>query len=193
MVCKAGGKSFLKSYETNVAKNPKTPVIAFPTSGQLASKSIYFVHWHPDPDPKKLCESIEHLVTNVIEKAAHENHTSIAFPAIGCGNYGCPISLVAQTFVTKVQQLLTKHPMTISFVIQPDKTDIYEEFRKQVGGEEHQDQSQTSSLKIGKGKIEIVKGNITKQKVIIFFIEIKILIFVNHRLMLLLEVHHQKI
>ncbi len=167
-VFKAAGKSFEKSYNAKVEENEMASVISVIADGQLGSKAVYFVPWKPNPDPKKLCQSIEQLIKNVMQKAASENYQSIAFPAIGCGEYGCPINLIAETFVQQVRELLPKYPISIRFVIQPEKIDVYEEFRKQLGPSGQQDETTASppaSLNIGKGIIEIEKGNITKQKV----------------------------
>ncbi len=160
-VLKAGGKSFQKSYMAQVNQNEMAFVISIPADGQLKSKAVYFVPWIPNADSNKLCESIEHLIENVMKKAASDNYQSIAFPAIGCGEYECPVNLIANTFVRTVRELLPKYPISIRFVIQPEKTDVYEEFRKQLGPS----QSKSISLNIGNGVIEIQKGNITKQKV----------------------------
>ncbi|CAF1492820.1 unnamed protein product [Rotaria sp. Silwood1] len=52
-------------------------------------------------------------------------------------------------------------PISVSFVIQPDKTNIYEEFQKRI----HLLHSNGISTTVEKGTIVIEKGNITKQKV----------------------------
>ncbi len=168
-VFKAGGKSLKNAFDKKVKENETSPVISVPADGKLASKAIYFVPWKPDPDPTILCQTIEKLVSNVIKKAASENYKSIAFHAIGCGEYGCSVSLVAQTLVRRARQQLTKYPITVVFVIQPDKMDVYEEFRTQLGSSGQQEDvpiAKLVSLTIEKGIIEIVKGDITKQIVI---------------------------
>ncbi len=115
---------------------------------------------------------------NVIKKAASEQYRSVAFPAIGCGEYGCSINLVAQTFVRQIQQLLTKYPISVLFVIQPERMDVYEEFREQIRslGPQHEASVplQPVSLAIEKGIIEIIKGDITKQTVILSFQQFEI-------------------
>jgi hypothetical protein len=123
------------------------------------------------------------LVSDVIKTAASENYKSIAFPAIGCGEYGCSISVIAQAFVREVEQQLITYPIAISFVIQPNKINIYEEFQKQVGSFQHQEQN---SITIDKGIIQIEKGDITKQTVTIFnHLKHRFLSLVTCRLMLL--------
>ncbi|CAF4063349.1 unnamed protein product [Rotaria magnacalcarata] len=162
-----GGKSLRIAYNVRHKQNAHEPVISIPTDGKVASKAVYFVDWQPKDNPKLLCRSIEQLVSNVIETAASENYKSIAFPAIGCGQYGCPASLVAQTFVKQVEKELIKHPMMISFVIQKDRPEIYDEFLQQIDSDEQKLEASTPkrmSIKVGDATLEIIKGDITKQK-----------------------------
>jgi hypothetical protein len=158
------------SYETQLKTNPSTPVIAIAASGQIASKAVYFLPWQPNSDSALLCKSIEQFVSNAMEKVATENYRSVAFPAIGCGQHQCSISTVAQTSVNEAHRQLAKHPMSVSFVIQPQRTDIYDEFQKQINLLQLPQQQQplateTVSATIGNGTIEVVKGDITTQKV----------------------------
>ncbi|CAF1454869.1 unnamed protein product, partial [Rotaria sordida] len=165
-VLEAGGKTLQQSFKNKFKEHAKDPIFSMSTGGRLLAKAIYFVSWQPNSDPNILSQSIEQLVSNVIEKAASENYKSIAFPAIGCGRYGCSIDLVAQIFVRQVQRQLTKYPIMISFVIHPDGTDIYNEFQKHIGSVHEQEKfSSTKSIstKIGQGTIEVKKGDITKE------------------------------
>lgn len=167
-VFKAAGKAFKKSFDAKVKADETASVISIPSEGDLASKAVYFVPWKPSTDPDKLRQSIELLVKNVMKKAASEDYRSIAFPAIGCGEYGCDIPLIAKTFIGQVRELLERFPVPIVFVIQPGKNEIYDAFTKEIGpGEEQEevaDEPVTSSA-VGKGTIEVQKGDITKQKV----------------------------
>lgn len=167
-VYKAGGKGLKSAFDKKVKENHKNAVISVPAEGSLRSKAIYFVPWKPSSDEKLLCQSIEQLVENVIEKAVSENLQSIAFPAIGCGNYGCPIDLIAKTFVSHCHQLLTKHPLSIVFVIQPEKTEIYDNFHREIASAKHRQTTVKEppvSLRIGNGIIEVKKADITQQQV----------------------------
>lgn len=167
-VFKAAGKAFKKSFDAQVKENETASVISVRSEGELASKAVYFVPWKPSSNPEKLRQSIEQLVKNVMKKAASEDYRSIAFPAIGCGEYGCDIALIAETFVGQVRELLQKYPIPVVFVIQPGKTEIYEAFHKEIGsaGEQHVAAAEPAiSLAVGKGTIEVQKGDITKQNV----------------------------
>jgi hypothetical protein len=104
-----------------------------------------------------------------MEKAATDKYRSIAFPAIGCGQHGCSISIVAQTIVEETRRQLAKHPMSVTFLIQPERTDIYDEFQKQIHPiqptQQLPQEKKKISTRVGKGTIEVEKGNITAQKV----------------------------
>ena len=195
-VFKAGGKSLKTAFDKKAKEDHQSSVISIPAQGPLGSKAVYFVPWKPDSDHSLLSQSIEKLVKNVMKKAASENYQSIAFPAIGCGAFGCPIDLIAQTFITQCQQQLTKYPLSILFVIQPGKTEIYDEFRRHMGSSKHEPTTVKEppvSQTIGSGVIEVKKGDITKQKVNISFVYSRLLCFFYLvRLMLLLVVHHRR-
>jgi hypothetical protein len=127
---------------------------------------------------------LEKFVSDAIEKALTEKYKSIAFPAIGCGKFGCSISLVAQAMIGEAQRTLQKHNLSILFVIQPERTDIYDEFQKQINMLQLPSSlSPTPELPqsllipqpaepviiiavtVNKGTIEVEKGDITAQKV----------------------------
>lgn len=163
-----GGKSFQKSFNSKHKQNPQAKIISVAAEGQLKSKAVYFLDWHPHPNPKVLCKSIEELVTNVIQQAVSENFQSIAFPAIGCGEFGCSVSTVAEAFVKVVRSTIAINPIQIVFVIKSDKPEIYKEFCKQLDSVVPKAEPSTSKplfIKIGTAKMEIIKGDITKQKV----------------------------
>lgn len=166
-VFKAGGRSLKANFDKKIKENDKAAVISVPAEGSLASKAVYFVAWKPNSDENTLRLSIEQLVNNVIKKATSEKLQSIAFPAIGCGGYECSTSLIAQTFIKQCRKCLKTAPMSITFVIQPDKNDIFQEFQQQISPTKS-DAAATEppvSANIGSGIIEVKKGDITKQKV----------------------------
>ncbi|CAF1250021.1 unnamed protein product [Adineta steineri] len=116
-VLKIGGDLIKYSFETEYKNNPTAPIISIAASGQLAAKTVYFLPWKPNVDNIKCCESIRKFVSNAMEKAANENYKSIAFPAVGCGQYGCSISLVAWTLVDEVYRQLTSEIKSLSVAI----------------------------------------------------------------------------
>lgn len=72
------------------------------------------------------------------------------------------ITLVAETMIRTAHRKLSKHSISISFVIQPSNIDVYAEFQKQ---RDLMIQSKFISERIGKGTMEVEKGDITTQHV----------------------------
>jgi O-acetyl-ADP-ribose deacetylase (regulator of RNase III) len=70
----------------------------------------------------------------VMQHLIQYNFTSIAFPAIGCGEHGCSIDVIVKTMVNEIKnQLIMRNlPLTVKFIIQPNQQNIYDEFCKQV-------------------------------------------------------------
>jgi hypothetical protein len=158
----------LTSYNAKLSKKSSDSLITVKADGELASKRIYFLPWKANTDTSILCKSIQKFVSDAVEKAVKEKYHSIAFPAIGCGQFGCSISLVAQVMVEEAHRKSLMHNISISFIIQPERKDNYNEFKTQISLIETQSSSDTSttiSAPIGKGVIEVEKGDITKQKV----------------------------
>ncbi len=152
------------SYAIESEKDANTAVVAVAAGGHLSSKMIYFIAWKPQADTSLLRQSIQKFISDTIDKAVNENYQSIAFPAIGCGQFGCSPSLIAEFMVGEVFRRLATHPIWVTFVIEPDKTNVYDEFRKRL------DLFKSTRLDAvlvvcGKGMIEVEKGDITKQKV----------------------------
>ncbi|CAF2735942.1 unnamed protein product [Rotaria sp. Silwood2] len=170
-ICKAGGDSVLISYNAQLTKNSEASLIAVKAGGQLASKMIYFLPWKANSDESILCKSIENFVSDALEEAVKHNYRSIAFPAIGCGQFGCSISLVARAMVEEVYRQLNMHQISVSFVIQQDRTDIYDEFRHQINSLKSiqpslSDKFRTIHATFEKGVIAVEMGDITKEKVL---------------------------
>lgn len=167
-ICQAGGSFVSDSYDTALKKYSKDSIIAVKASGKLASKQIYFLSWKASCDTTILRKSIEKFVSDAIEKAAQENYRTIAFPAIGCGRIGCSISLVAQAMIEEADRQLSIHSISVLFVIQADRMDIYDEFQKQIQLLQSQQSDggvESISTTVGKGVIEVEQGDITTQKV----------------------------
>ncbi len=146
-------------------RNSNDSIIAIRASGTLASRQIYFLPWQADSDARVLQKSIEKFVSNAIEKAVQSNYETIAFPAIGCGRFGCSINLVAQTMIQQADRQLLTHSISVVFVIQPDRMDVYGEFQQQIRSLQLSRDVEAMSTTVGKGIIEVEQGDITMQKV----------------------------
>lgn len=157
------------SYNAEFDKNPDAPVIDVKADGKLNSKRVFFVPWVADPEESDLRASIKTFVRNAIRRAVLKEYRTIAFPAIGCGQYGCSVSLVARTMIDEASFLSGKHGIAVLFVIQPQKNDIYDEFQTQINSAQQPIISplplKVISVPVNQGVIEVHMGDITTQKV----------------------------
>lgn len=157
------------SYNAKLNTNPDAAIIDVEADGELKSKRVYFLPWEKDSDQSLLRKSIREFVRNAITTAVSTNHQSIAFPAIGCGQYGCPTSLVAQVMVDEAHHLSRKHGISVLFVIQPQRNDIYDEFQKQINFLQQPSMvlppAKTISTSVNQGLVAVETGDIATQKV----------------------------
>ena len=130
---RAAGRNIKMVYKKEYEINPNSLIISVP-SGELRCKKIFFLKWEPDSNEDVLRQSIVDFISNVIQNVISNEFRSIALPAIGCGKHECPVDIVIKTMVKQIQnQLIMRNiPLIVKFVIQPEKQNIYDEFRKQV-------------------------------------------------------------
>lgn len=137
--------------------------------GHLASRRVYFLQWKVHFDKALLQKSVKIFVANAIARAVQEGYHSIAFPAIGCGQVGCSVTLVAQSMVEEAHQLSHKHGISIFFVIEPQRADVYQEFQKEINLRQQSSVSipptKVVSIPVNKGAIEVELGDLVTQKV----------------------------
>ena len=168
-VCAAGGKPLKTSFYAAFDRKFTRPVISVRAEGQLKSKAVYFLPWKVASDDSILRQSIKSFVSNAVTTASSHGYRSIAFSAIGCGQLKCSASLVAQTMVEEAYNSSQKQNLSIVFVIQPPKADVYDEFQTQIRlrGDFNAlcAPVKAISVPIHKGVIEVEMGDITKQKV----------------------------
>jgi hypothetical protein len=71
---------------------------------------------------------------NVIQNVLSHNYTSIAFPAIGCGEHACSVDIVVKTMIREMKKEIQKRklPWTVKFIIEPNQQNVYDEFYKQL-------------------------------------------------------------
>ena len=132
-IIQAAGTEVESAYEAEHQRNPKSILIST-SPGQLPCKRIYFLKWIPDLDEAVLRQSIYDFISTVIQNIIASHYQSIAFPAIGFGEYHCSSDVVVDTMVSEIKKELRKRALslTVKFVIQPGKPDVYDLFCKQV-------------------------------------------------------------
>ncbi|CAF5042887.1 unnamed protein product, partial [Rotaria sp. Silwood1] len=129
----AAGDDIRSIYDDELNNNQCSLLISTPP-GDLPCEKIFFIKWKPDSNEAILQQSIVDFVSNAIQNMIAYNFNSIALPAIGCGDYGCPVAIVVKTLVKEVKkQLIMRNlPLKVIFVIQPNSTNVYDEFCKQA-------------------------------------------------------------
>ena len=114
---------------------------SFPTepfetnSGQLKCRKLLFLQWNTNHSTNEaFYQSIRNFVTKAVRHAIKAHHTSIAFPAIGCGGFNVDRNVVANEMLIEAQkQLLTANVLLqIIFVILPEQSEVYEVFRTKL-------------------------------------------------------------
>lgn len=166
-VFKVGDNELKISYERELGRNPTT-CFSVDVSGRIRSKKIYFVPWQPTSDVTSLVQSLKTVVSIAMEKASNENFHSIAFPAIGYNQITGSVTYIAQALVEEAYRLLDILNIDVFFIIQPQKTNIYNDFQNQIISLNNLMQSadrQSQSFPVGNSKIIVEKGSITTQKV----------------------------
>ncbi len=132
-ILEAAGDDVKKAYNLE-CQNKSHGILISTVPGDLPCKRIFFLEWKPDIDEEKLRQSLVDRVWMAMQHLIQYNFTSIAFPAIGCGEHGCSIDVIVKTLVKELKnQLIMRNlPLKVKFVIQPNQQNIYDEFCKQV-------------------------------------------------------------
>lgn len=132
-IIKAAGNEIQIAYDNKYKRNPNSILITTPP-GALHCRKIFFIKWEPPSDEEKLQLSLADLLMTVVQNMGSYQFTSVAFPAIGCGQHGCSLHTVVKTMVGEMKAQLLKRdvPWLVKFVIQSDQPNIYDEFCKQV-------------------------------------------------------------
>ena len=132
-------------------------------------KQIFFLPFTRNWNGDGLTATLETLVSTAMENAFVRNHHSIAFPAIGCGQFFCSVTTVAEAMVKAAYEQSNKYKLSVIFVIEPNRMDVYEEFLKQVAfvtpAVPHYFPKIVASLTVENSCIEIISGDLTQENV----------------------------
>ncbi|CAF3438093.1 unnamed protein product [Rotaria sp. Silwood1] len=165
MIYECGGSSVRTAVNNQIEKKSKKLLTSVKSDGDIKSKRIYFIYWQPESQIEAVKKSLENLISIAMETAHHDDYKSIAFPAIGCGDYQYPIPIIAQIMVNKVHQEQILHKISVSFIIQSTKKETFYHFDKQINLLNQSASIDSLSKIVQNGLIQIEKGDITKQKV----------------------------
>ncbi len=170
MIYECGGSSIRTAVNNQLEKKLKNSLTSVKSDGDIRSKRIYFIYWQIESQIDLVKKSLENLISIAMQKAHDDNYRTISFPAIGCGHYKYPLQMVAQTMVNKAHQEQILHQISVSFIIQSTKQDLFNHFNKQINLLNQSTSMNFVSTTIQNSLIQIEKGDITKQKVNQIFI-----------------------
>ena len=169
LIYDCGGSSVRNAVNNQLKNRLKNPLTSVDSDGDIQSKKIYFVHWEMRNDEEFDRKSLDNLISISMKKASEENCRKIVYPAIGCGDYQCSPQLIAQIMIQKCHQEQFNHQISVSFLIQPTRKDLFDQFQNQISLLSSLTTNDFLSTNISNSIIQIEKGDITKQKVIPFF------------------------
>jgi O-acetyl-ADP-ribose deacetylase (regulator of RNase III) len=129
-ILESAGPSVSKEYNDKV--NKVGPQIAETDGGNLASRKILFLHW--DMHTKSADElylSIRNFVAQAVQHAIRFYHTSISFPAIGCGKINADMNIIAYAMLVEAQKQMLEANilLQIFFVIEKSQADVFQAFQ----------------------------------------------------------------
>ncbi|CAF3804516.1 unnamed protein product [Adineta steineri] len=132
-IMNAAGNDIEIAYAKEYENNQKSLLLSIP-SGKLPCKQIFFIKWNPDKNKDVLRQSIVDFISNVIQNVILYEFTSVAFPAIGCGQYGCLTNIVVKTMVKEIKHQLAMRniPLKVKFIIQPTQQTLFNQFCNQI-------------------------------------------------------------
>lgn len=135
---RAAGDQAETAYTKEETSSPNASIIITPP-GHLHCKKIFFFKWEPTKNKNVLRQSIVDLISNVVQHVNSHKYTSIAFPAIGCGEHACSVDIVVKTMVREMKQRMEKDGLswTVKFIVHPSQQNVYDEFCKQVLSSDH--------------------------------------------------------
>ncbi|CAF1242378.1 unnamed protein product [Adineta ricciae] len=166
-VLQAAGQSVRDDYDMKLSRDPNASLISVRTRDKLLAKRVYFVSCQLSSDPVQMDLSIKNLITDAMKRASNDGYQSIAFPAIGCGLAGCSSSFVAKTMVEEIYNQLKTYSLSILFVIEVGKDDIFDQFTRAIKSIPQVEESDTEMKQIlvdvGNSVVIVEKGDILQQ------------------------------
>ncbi|CAF1007757.1 unnamed protein product [Didymodactylos carnosus] len=129
-IVKVAGDQVLNEYQAISISSKQIAISA----GSLKCKMILFQSWQPHKNDELLRKSVSDFVSDAIQYVTDNNYTSISFPALGCGNFGCSANVIADTMIneTKSQLKNLKKTIIVSFVLLAQQKTVYDEFCNQL-------------------------------------------------------------
>ncbi|CAF1335515.1 unnamed protein product [Adineta steineri] len=125
-VLQAAGPHIQRAYAQAKQTMPTNEMFVLECSN-LPCQRILFLPWKPDEKILFTEQSINNFVSTAMRYVLAENYTSVAFPAIGCGQYGCDADFIARTMINHIK--IESYPSNITITICPKFQHIFQAFQ----------------------------------------------------------------
>ncbi|UJR19491.1 hypothetical protein I4U23_022620 [Adineta vaga] len=125
-VLRAAGPYVQRAYAQAIRTIPNNEMIVLECSN-LPCQRILFLPWIPDQKIIFTEQTIQNFLSTAVKYVLNENYTSVAFPAIGCGQYGCDVDFIARTMINHIK--IESYPLNITITICPKFHNIFNAFQ----------------------------------------------------------------
>jgi hypothetical protein len=129
-VLEAAGPKFRKAYDRKNASAEEFETFALRCSS-LPCKEIFFLEWTPSDHIALTEQTIKDFIADAVEYVLSENYKSIAFPSIGCGQFGLDPDFIAKTMIDHVK--IENYPLNVAFIIHPQSHNVFNAFQNATG------------------------------------------------------------
>lgn len=154
-----------KSFEKMSKEKMKDYLIELNVENILPCKRVYLIDWEPSKDLNALRQSLDELLRRTIDRSKKDGWTSIAYPAIGCGEFQCPADVVAQTLFKQLKKLLPNCSVKVSWIIHHDRQEIFNQFVKQYELILKEKSSPVAVQLDNQSTIEVIQGDLRTEQV----------------------------
>lgn len=126
----SAGSDVRRKYEEKTASATKTQTFAIKCAN-LRCREILFIPWSPSQSDVLTEQTIRNFLSEAITYVIDRNYTSVAFPAIGCGQFELDADVVAHTMIDYIK--MNKCSLDITFAIHPDCHSVFDSFQSAYG------------------------------------------------------------
>ena len=123
-----------RKYEEKTASATKTQTFAIKCA-KLLCKEILFIPWSPSQSAVLTEQTIRNFLSEAINYVIDRDYNSLAFPAIGCGQFDLGADIVAHTMIDYIK--MNKCSLDITFAIHPDCHSVFDSFQSAYGNDEN--------------------------------------------------------
>ena len=97
----------------------------------LLCREILFVPWSPSESLALTEQTIRNFLAQSINYVKDEGYNSVAFPAIGCGQFDLDAEFVARTMINYIK--MNKSSLNVTFAIHPNSHHTFDAFQNAYG------------------------------------------------------------